>query len=103
MKKNSRPSSVSRRRFIAASGAVAGSLATATYVRPETADALSATAAAKTKIEPPIKIAEIFAPPEDHLWRLVKQCGVNHVVGTFSRKAPTTPGEKSWSYGPSNA
>jgi mannonate dehydratase len=47
-----------------------------------------------------MKLAEIFGPPESRLWRLVKQCGADHVVGTFSRPGGSAdaPGEKPWSY-----
>lgn len=47
-----------------------------------------------------MKIAEIFGPPENSLWRLVKQCGADHVVGTFSggRGKDQLSGEKPWGY-----
>ncbi|MBN2326827.1 MAG: mannonate dehydratase [Candidatus Omnitrophica bacterium] len=49
-----------------------------------------------------MKIAEVFHPPEDALWRMVKQCGVDHVVGSFGGAwdKDRTPGEAPWSYGP---
>jgi mannonate dehydratase len=51
---------------------------------------------------PMMKLAEIFGPPESQLWRLVKQCGADHVVGTFSggRDKERAPEEKPWSYEP---
>lgn len=49
-----------------------------------------------------MKLAEIFGPPEDKLWRLVKQCGADHVVGTFSGRwdKERTSDEMAWSYKP---
>lgn len=49
-----------------------------------------------------MKIAEIFGPPEGLLWRLVKQCGADHVVGTFAGgwDKERTPDERPWSYKP---
>lgn len=49
-----------------------------------------------------MKLAEIFAPPQDPLWRLVKQCGADYVVGAFSGNwdHERAPGEKPWNYGP---
>jgi mannonate dehydratase len=89
---------LSRRRFLLTSGAVAGGIAahsTNAGAGPQTAPP----PALRGPIpEPPIKIAEIFAPPENQLWRLVKQSGVNHVVGTFSRRPASASEEKPWSY-----
>ena len=42
-----------------------------------------------------MKIAELLAPPPDPLWQLVKQCGVDDVVGAWSGPAGT--GEPPWS------
>ncbi len=45
-----------------------------------------------------MKIAEIFGPAEHRLWQLVKQCGADCVVGTFSRSRDGAAQEKPWSY-----
>ena len=47
-----------------------------------------------------IKIAEVFHPNDRSLWKLVKQCGVNHVVGGFSLqpKPDADPERQPWSY-----
>lgn len=59
-------------------------------------------AARQHESKPTMKIAEIFSPPEDSLWRMAKQCGVDHVVGSFGGRWDNerTPDEKPWSYGP---
>jgi len=55
-------------------------------------------------VRPPsmMKIAEVFGPPSGPLWKMVKQCGVNHVVGGFGGRwdKDRKPDEKPWSYGP---
>ena len=47
-----------------------------------------------------IKIAEVFNPYDKELWTLVKQCGVNHVVGGISLRPKPDAGPESqpWSY-----
>ena len=47
-----------------------------------------------------MKIAEVFAPPADTLWTLVKQCGVKHAVGSWGRAARDLldQGRTPWSY-----
>ena len=56
-----------------------------------------------------IQIAEVLPPTPSPLWRLVKQCGVDHVVGTmdFSTEDPglsdtdrdnLDPNRRPWSY-----
>ncbi len=47
-----------------------------------------------------IKIAEVLPPRPTPLWRLVKQCGVDHVVGTmdFSRGLDVDRESLPWSY-----
>jgi mannonate dehydratase len=47
-----------------------------------------------------IKIAELFSPHERSLQRLVKQCGVEHVVGVFDRTGVDYVGADGapWSY-----
>jgi mannonate dehydratase len=46
-----------------------------------------------------MQIAEMFAPSEQRLWRLMKQCGVAHVVGIFPReRGRDASADKPWSY-----
>jgi mannonate dehydratase len=47
-----------------------------------------------------LRIAEILPPHYSTLWTLVKQCGVDHVVGTFdwSRGLDVPKDELPWSY-----
>lgn len=47
-----------------------------------------------------IQIAEVFSPQQTELWTMVKQCGVNHVVGTmdFSRGLDVDKEDLPWSY-----
>ena len=49
-----------------------------------------------------MKIAEVFGPPANSLWKMVKQCGVDYVVGGFggSWDKERKPDEKPWSLGP---
>ncbi len=94
-----------RRGFIKSTGALAGALA----VQPNMLAASQHQAKQYDEPEPlydhahgQMKMAEIFRPPEDRLWRLVKQCGADHVVGSFGGNwdKDRKPGEKPWSYGP---
>jgi len=47
-----------------------------------------------------IEIAEVFAPYQSHLWRMVKQCGIDRVVGVMDfRQGLDVPKEElPWSY-----
>ncbi len=47
-----------------------------------------------------IKIAEVFGPEDKALWSLVKQCGVDHVVGgiNLQPKPDAPPEQQPWSY-----
>lgn len=47
-----------------------------------------------------LEIAEVLPPHPTPLWRLVKQCGINHVVGVmdFSRGLNVSREELPWSY-----
>ena len=106
--KNKRISSgLSRRRFILTSGVTAGAATHAIgQVSSGTRDSASTVAEpSRQRVDtskPVMKLAEIFGPPEDKLWRLVKQSGADHVVGTFSGRwdKERTPDEMAWSYRP---
>ncbi len=47
-----------------------------------------------------IKIAEVLSPQPTPLWRMVKQCGIDHVVGVmdFSRGLNVSREDLPWSY-----
>ena len=47
-----------------------------------------------------IKIAEVMSPNRTPLWDMVKQCGVNYVVGSFhGQSGPDVPRDDlPWSY-----
>ena len=48
-----------------------------------------------------IEIAEVLPPEPTPLWRMAKQCGVDHVVGTFAipgDPAGVHPEQRPWSY-----
>ncbi|KKL26722.1 hypothetical protein LCGC14_2392440 [marine sediment metagenome] len=47
-----------------------------------------------------IKIAEMLRPEPSRLWKLVQQCGVNHVVSGFDLRPVADPGRdgQPWSY-----
>jgi mannonate dehydratase len=47
-----------------------------------------------------IKLAEVLPPHQNTLWTLAKQCGVDHVVGTFdwSRGLDVPKDDLPWSY-----
>ncbi|RPI25958.1 MAG: mannonate dehydratase [Acidobacteria bacterium] len=49
-----------------------------------------------------MKIAEVFGPPAGSLWKMVKQCGIDYVVGSFGGNwdKERQPDEKPWSLGP---
>lgn len=87
----------SRRDFLAASGAamarIAGAGAPRSGVEAGSADPPARTAAR-------MEIAEILPPPPGRLWRLVKQCGVQQVVGTWGRDPQPEGGAAPWSYEP---
>ena len=84
----------SRRAFLATSGATLAGIASSQ--RPAQAAQGNAQPALTAKME----MAEILGPPSNRLWRLVKQCGVEHVVGSLgSLGRRETNGDKlPWGY-----
>jgi mannonate dehydratase len=98
---------LSRRDFLAASGAALSVAALAEpplgkgarVSNPADGIALSKQTA---EAQSGLKIAEIFSPPENALWRMIRQCGVNQVVGSFTGKwdKERAADEKPWSFGP---
>ncbi len=98
----------SRRDFLVASGAIVGAAAASAAEPAESSPnrQTSTPAAARGKrtgaSKPMMKLAEVFAPPVGRLWHLVKQCGADHVVGSFGGNWDTerAPDEKPWSYKP---
>lgn len=99
-------SSLSRRDFLITSGAAAGAISTqhlaADLAQPAETGGVVAEEESGSKSKPMMKMAEIFGPSQERLWRLVKQCGSDHVVGTFSRgsRSNGASNEKPWSHGP---
>ena len=96
---------VSRRGFFAASGAAA-----ATHVWRAFAEGLGASGQASARPraqssqndKPMIRMAELIHPPEDALWRMVKQCGLDYVDGHWEGDwdKERAAGEKPWDYEP---
>jgi mannonate dehydratase len=89
-----RENATTRRAFLATSGTavagIAGGQATA-----------SAAEVHKNAPTARMEMAEILGLPAGRLWRLVKQCGVEHVVGSLGRYTPQglkTADELPWSY-----
>ncbi len=93
---------VTRRGFMIASGAAIHTVSTPLRSFPAERDSIYSIDEKAMDSKPIMKIAEIFNPPENALWRIVKQCGVDHVVGSFGRDwdIDRKPGEKPWSLGP---
>ncbi len=67
----------SRRGFLTASGAALAGMAGGGVAAQSTEQSSRAAPAAR------MELAEILPPPSSRLWRLVKQCGVEHVVGSL--------------------
>ena len=85
----------SRRDFLVASSVTAGLVTTRGSAQVSSGPAASGQSGSA---KPMMKIAEVFGPTDEKLWRLVKQCGADHVVGTFSgRRGDRAAGEKPWS------
>ena len=102
---------LSRRAFLAASAAAAGSAAAIASGQPVGATRPVSPAPEQTSDQlsdktdrargPRMKVAELLPPSPGPLWRLVKQCGVDHVVGTLGANARSADGndhgEPPWS------
>jgi mannonate dehydratase len=67
----------SRRDFLTASGAALAGIASGGAAAQTTEESGRKAPAAK------LELAEILPPPSGRLWRLVKQCGVENVVGSL--------------------
>jgi mannonate dehydratase len=96
-----------RRAFLSTSAVLAaGTAAAAAHAGAVPQAKTSASAGSSSgpagKASGQMKIAEIFSPPAGPLWRMVKQCGVDYVVGSFGGNwdKERAAGEKPWSYGP---
>ncbi len=92
---SSKLGTVPRRQFLSTSAALAGGFA-ATHATAQVSGGTAPSDVGR------MKIAEVFGPPVGPLWRMVKQCGVDYVVGTFGGNwdKERQPGEKPWSLGP---
>ena len=93
-------SPLSRRQFLAAAAAAGGVAAAGAGRGLDELNAMAAEVARAGEAPglggpPRMKIAELLSPPPDPLWQLVKQCGVNDVVGAWS--GPSETGEPPWS------
>ena len=90
--RNNRRGDVSRRGFLLAVGAAAGTVAASVSgqapaeSRGPTEPVESPATEGHGRAVPRMKIAEMLPPTPGPLFRLVKQCGVDHAVATLARR-----------------